>query len=82
MGFWIFQIWLLTVQVSHLRAESPEKLASRLISDSCNADNFTSFYLHVRDMQKVARRYPPWPNGEVKPLKNSCLVGASVELDM
>ena len=68
----IRQIWhvalLLALQLLILQAqeltESPEKLAARIVDDSCKADNFTSFYLQIRDSHEVARKYPVWPNGK------------------
>lgn len=38
-------------------------LAERLLEDSCNADNFTAFYVNIREKQGVSRRFPIWPNG-------------------
>lgn len=68
MGTWSSLLLLLAVQVNHLRAdraEDPEQLAARLIGESCNLNNFTAFYLHIRDLQNMTRRFPAWPNGEL-----------------
>lgn len=42
----------------------PAELASRLLEDSCKADNFTAFYLHIREKQGMARKFPVWPAGK------------------
>lgn len=47
----------------HLQAEFPVQMASRLVDESCNAENYTAFYLHIRDMENMTRRFPVWPNG-------------------
>lgn len=41
------------------------QLAEKLIGDNCRtAANRTAFYLQIREMQGMARRFPTWPNGE------------------
>ena len=41
------------------------ELASRLLEESCHSqvDNFTSFYLRVRERQAAEREFPLWPYG-------------------
>ena len=52
--------------------ESPAELATRLLRDSCSADNFTAFYLQIREEQGMSRRHPHWPNNDGKVLLSLC----------
>lgn len=56
--------YLVALQANLLlgQEQTPAQLAKELLDGSCNGDNFTDFYLRVRERQNVNRRYPPWPN--------------------
>ena len=39
---------------------------SSLIDEACTADNFSHFYLNIREEQNMTRRYPALSNSELQ----------------
>ena len=64
-----FMIRLQAVGGSQQQQQTPApavaQLTSRLLEESCHsqAENFTAFYLSVRERQAAERKFPLWPNG-------------------